>query len=67
MMQGLLISRSSTMAAEVTMILIDNSDYVRVDSVVFKTQLEAIRLYCRAKVKVTIKLPSYNFKQSHFI
>ncbi|GJX67589.1 26S proteasome non-ATPase regulatory subunit 4 homolog isoform X2 [Tanacetum coccineum] len=38
------------MEAEATMIVIDNSDYVRKDNV-FKTQLEAVRLYCRAKIK----------------
>lgn len=33
------------------MIVVDNSSYVPKDSHLFKIQLEAIRLYCRAKIK----------------
>ncbi|GJZ62948.1 histone H3.2 [Tanacetum coccineum] len=45
-----------------TMIFIDNSDYVRKDSDVFKTQLEAVRLYCRAKIKVSVSSKILSFE-----
>ncbi|GKG13953.1 26S proteasome non-ATPase regulatory subunit 4 homolog isoform X1, partial [Tanacetum coccineum] len=35
----------------VTMIIIDNSPFVPKNSDLFKTQYDAIRLYCRAKIK----------------